>query len=241
MPAVDLVYDDGCPNVAVARARLERAFAQAGMPARWREWWANDANAPAHVRGYGSPTVLVDGRDVAGAEPSPGMQSCRVYGQTDGSPGAPAVEKIVAALLRGDVQHREADKPVGWKGALAAAPAIGIALLPQVACPACWPAYAGALSSLGLGFLLKSRVLLPLTAVTLAVSVAALAFQPRRRRGFGPFALGTLAALGVLVGKFAFDADWAMYGSLVALLAASLWNSWPAGRRSDTCRAALSK
>jgi|GEM_PF-2330127 len=33
---------------------------------------------------------------------------------------------------------------------------------PQGRCPACWPAYAGVLSALGLGFLLESAYLLPM-------------------------------------------------------------------------------
>jgi hypothetical protein len=40
-----------------------------------------------------------------------------------------------------------------WKQNLLAVPGIGLSLLPKIACPACWPAYAGLLSSLGLGFL----------------------------------------------------------------------------------------
>lgn len=38
-----------------------------------------------------------------------------------------------------------------WKQNLLAAPGIGLSLLPKIACPACCPAYAGLLSSIGLG------------------------------------------------------------------------------------------
>jgi hypothetical protein len=58
-----------------------------------------DPGAPERIRGYGSPTVLVDGRDVAGAAPFEGTTSCRLYGSTGDEPrGAPPVEAIVAAL-----------------------------------------------------------------------------------------------------------------------------------------------
>ena len=30
-----------------------------------------------------------------------------------------------------------------WKQNLLAAPGIGLSLLPKIACPVCWPAYAG--------------------------------------------------------------------------------------------------
>jgi hypothetical protein len=41
-----------------------------------------------------------------------------------------------------------------WKQGLLATPGIGVPLLPKLMCPLCWPAYAGLLSTLGLGFLI---------------------------------------------------------------------------------------
>jgi mercuric ion transport protein len=240
MPEVELVYDADCPNPALARAQLLRALVKAGLVARWREWLADDADAPPHVRGYGSPTVLVDGRDVAGAVPVEGMRSCRVYdGAADGPRGAPSVELIVAALLRSQdaVQLGRARKRRAPGSALAMLPALGMSLLPKVACPACWPAYAGFLSALGLGFLLNTTVLLPLTAAFLAIALSALAFRAQRRRGYRPLALGVLAAGVVLAGKFSFESDAAMYGGLAILVAASIWNTWPAGRKAESCPA----
>jgi len=188
MPAVELVYDADCPSVGRAREQLLRAFARAGLEARWREWRADDPEAPAHVRGFGSPTILVDGRDVAGAEQVEGARSCRLYGRAgDELRGAPSVDLIIAALserARRESAGNGVDRG-SWKASITMLPALGTALLPKAACPACWPAYAGFLSSIGLGFLLDSVVLLPLTGA-FAVSVFALAFRSRRRRGHGP-------------------------------------------------------
>lgn len=61
-PQVELVYDDACPNVALARSNLLTAFNVAGVAPMWSEHRIGDPNAPAHIRGYGSPTILVDGR-----------------------------------------------------------------------------------------------------------------------------------------------------------------------------------
>jgi len=109
----------------------------------------------------------------------------------------------------------------------ATAPAILVALLPKIACPACWPAYAGALSSLGVTFLIDARYLFALTAAFLAVALFFLGFRARRRRGYGPLGLGVVASAVLLVGKFALDSDPAMYAGVGLLMAASLWNSWP--------------
>ena len=48
-----------------------------------------------------------------------------------------------------------------------------------------------------------------------------------RRHGYGPFALGLFAAAGVLVGKFWWESNPAMYGAVAVLVIASLWNAWP--------------
>jgi mercuric ion transport protein len=54
------------------------------------------------------------------------------------------------------------------KFGLLAIPGVLASLLPALACPLCWPAYAALLSALGLGFLTSSTYLLPLTGVLLA-------------------------------------------------------------------------
>lgn len=236
MTTVDLVYDLECPNVRAARANLMRAFAEAGRTPQWREYRIGADDLPEYARGFCSPTVLVGGRDVVGAEAA-GDGSCRLYTESAGSTGVPPVEQIAAALRGIGDGARSASRQGGWRSTLAVAPGIGVALLPKVACPACWPAYAGILSSLGLGFLMDTAWLLPLTAAFLVIAVGALAFRARRRRGLGPFGVGLMAAAVVLVGKFAFDNDGAMYTGVALLVAASVWNTWPVRKPAATCPA----
>src|SRR5437899_8557502 len=89
-----------------------------------------------------------------------------------------------------------------WKESALAVPGVGVSMLPKVICPFCSPAYAAVVSSLGLGFLLSTTYLLPLTVVFLAVAVGALAFRASSRRSLRPFWTGVLAASGVVAGKF---------------------------------------
>jgi mercuric ion transport protein len=114
-----------------------------------------------------------------------------------------------------------------WRQSILAVPSIGVSVLPKLACPACWPAYAGLLSSVGLGFLISTVYLLPLTAASLFLAVATLAFRANKRRGYGPFAVGLVAGSAVLLGKFAWESDLTMYSALGLLVIASLWNAWP--------------
>jgi len=56
-------------NADAARGRLKKAFAYFGRAPRWTEWEQHDQNAPDYAKRYGSPTILVDGKDIAGMEP----------------------------------------------------------------------------------------------------------------------------------------------------------------------------
>jgi hypothetical protein len=114
-----------------------------------------------------------------------------------------------------------------WKQALLSLPGVGVSLLPKLACPLCWPAYAGLLSSVGLGFLISAAYLLPLTAGFLVIALGAMAFKAHSRHGYGPFLVGLFAAAGVLLGKFRWESNATMGGAVGLLVIASLWNAWP--------------
>lgn len=225
MPRVELIYSPGCPNVAAARAQLVKALVEARLALRWTELRTDAPDLPEHARGFGSPTILVGGRDVAGGLPGGAADSCRLYvDDAGGGVPVPSLRSVVAALGLAPAASRPMPR---WRRNLALLPGVGFALLPKLACPACWPAYAGLLGTLGLGFLIGTAWLLPLTAVFLAVAVGALAYRAGERRGWRPFALGIAAAGLVLAGKFALDSEAAMAGGLALLVAASLWNTWP--------------
>ena len=87
-----------------ARDVLARALQAAGAPAVWTEWSTDDEGCPDSCRGYGSPTILVNGKDV-----SPGPHEwklrdegagprCRVYETGGGLSGAPPLEHVREAI-----------------------------------------------------------------------------------------------------------------------------------------------
>lgn len=247
---VELIFMRDCPNVDDARARLERAFAELGAPSQWQEWDRDDPASPQYASAYGSPTILVDGKDVANALPSEAANCCRLYRDAEGRfQGVPSVEQIASALRRvawpdcpalsagSQSPHgkgRQAAQgtlravaPGGPRSWLAVLPAVGVALMPKFICPACWPVYTGLLGSLGLPFLTETKYQLPLTTAFLVIAVGALGFRAKKRRGYAPFGLGVFAAGLVMVGKFLLNFTPALYGGIAILIAASLWNSWP--------------
>lgn len=221
---VELVYDSDCPNVAATRANLLRAFGDVGLPAKWSEWERSATDTPEHVCQFGSPAVLVNGHDVAGLAPN-AAPNCRIYRTDSGVPsGVPSIEVIVSAFK---AAQRAPFTSAAFKRRLPIIPAVTLALLPTVACPACWPAYAAVLSSLGLGFLANATYLLPLTTTFLVIVLIGLGYRASQRRGYWPLLTGLLAAAFIIVGKFRVASDSLFYSGLIALVGASFWNTWP--------------
>src|SRR5262249_32081546 len=101
MKEIELIYDIDCPNVGEARSQLRRALEAAHLPARWKEWIRGESANPPHVAKYGSPTILVDGEDVAATDVADGC-TCRLYLDDQGTlRRVPALQAIVAALKVG--------------------------------------------------------------------------------------------------------------------------------------------
>jgi mercuric ion transport protein len=91
--AIDLVYFDDCPNAQEARDNLRAAVGAEDRSTRWREWNLSEEATPERFRRFGSPTILVDGRDVTGDGGGSEAMACR-------ADGAPDVEVIRRALSR---------------------------------------------------------------------------------------------------------------------------------------------
>jgi hypothetical protein len=85
-PDIELLWWAGCPSTERAQAELEQAIHDlglSGVEVRRTEIRTDD---DARARGFfGSPTILIDGVDVAPPEPGePVALACRVYVQRDG-------------------------------------------------------------------------------------------------------------------------------------------------------------
>lgn len=229
MAHIELIYDHDCPNVAEARAQILRACTRAGVRAEWSEWERSAPESPPRVRNYGSPTILIGGEDVAPMHSTEGSACCRVYAEGAGGFRPVPSEELLVSRLRLFSGEGTGSTLIGagawWSGASGVI-AGGVSALPVLACPLCWPAYTGLLSSLGLAFLIYSKYLLPVVAAVLTLSLGSLAFRARQRRGYGPFGLGLVGAAAILSGKFVWTSEWLLYSGISLLVAASVWNSW---------------
>ena len=241
MATIELIYDADCPNIEGAREHLLLALAKTQHKREWREWDRASEDSPGYVRHFGSPTVLVDGKDVAGESPTAEANCCRIYRDEEGRmSGVPSVNMIAQSLRQssdlssGGEVNLSTNK--GGIQVLALLPAIGSVLLPQLTCPLCWPAYASLLSAVGLGFVDYTPYLLPLTAIFLLVAVVSIGYHARKRQYYTPLLIGVVAAMLVFAGKFIWPNEWMTYGSIAVLIGVSIWGTWPA-RRSTTCPA----
>jgi len=115
-------------------------------------------------------------------------------------------------------------RPSGLRGALSL-PAVGLTLMPKVVCPACWPAYAGLLSAVGVGFIPTAAYLVPLTVVFLVVAVVPLAVRARSGKSRVPFVLGLVASGLILLGQSWLRSDPTTYVGVAVLVAAWLCES----------------
>ncbi|MBX3134045.1 MAG: hypothetical protein KF689_11760 [Gemmatimonadaceae bacterium] len=87
---IDFLYFEGCPHAAPARQRLRDALAEMGAATRWSEWDTGSASTPELLRGYASPTILINGVDVERKALMSGA-GCAVG-------GGPSLEALRAAL-----------------------------------------------------------------------------------------------------------------------------------------------
>jgi proline dehydrogenase len=97
---VELLTTPGCPHASEAEARLRTVADELGVVLRLQRLVIDDIDEAASFGFTGSPTLRVEGRDVA--PPGRGAEAalaCRLYAREDGPPApVPAIETLRRAL-----------------------------------------------------------------------------------------------------------------------------------------------
>lgn len=94
-PAIQLLVFDGCPLADAARESLREALNELGIT-HFEKINILEPNTAEELRGWGSPTILIDGRDVGGAAKGDSV-GCRVY---DTPNRVPLPETIMESIKR---------------------------------------------------------------------------------------------------------------------------------------------
>ena len=100
MPLVEILHVPECANLELDRRQVRRALERVETDVEVRERVVGDAAIAAQVGMAGSPTILVEGRDVVDPDGLVASVSCRLYRTRSGVEGAPPVDAIVSALGR---------------------------------------------------------------------------------------------------------------------------------------------
>jgi hypothetical protein len=90
---VQLLTFEGCPLADAAKIELEAALAECGIEG-YEAIDILDPKTPETLRGWGSPTILVNGIDIAGQPKRDGI-GCRMY---PGKARVPDRAEIVSSI-----------------------------------------------------------------------------------------------------------------------------------------------
>jgi hypothetical protein len=93
---IDVLYFQGCPNHEPTIQRVRQVINRLGVTADIREVELTRNDDAAAMKFVGSPTVLIDGRDIDPAQRTESKTGfgCRLYGGT----GVPPIEMIEQAV-----------------------------------------------------------------------------------------------------------------------------------------------
>ncbi len=94
-PRIELLYFEGCPDTPTVRENLIAALDRMKLGSSLTQIDLVSLPKTDTLRGYGSPTILVNGRDLFGAPVSTSTSvSCRLY------PGGPPTSEQIEQKLR---------------------------------------------------------------------------------------------------------------------------------------------
>lgn len=110
------------------------------------------------------------------------------------------------------------------RGRLAGGIASVLATIAALICPACIPAIAGFLASLGLGFALKQSFIGPLLIALLIVSMASFAWAARLHRHWWILVTGGIGAAIIYISRFVWFRPALMWIGAALLIGTSLIN-----------------
>jgi hypothetical protein len=97
---IQLLTFEGCAHAEAARDLLSRVLASSGASVAFEEVDTHAPATPERYRGFASPTILVDGEAIDGAEALHGS-SCRLYRDESGRlVGLPSEGALRSALAR---------------------------------------------------------------------------------------------------------------------------------------------
>lgn len=127
---IQLLSFPGCPNAEPALHALREAMALDKVGDAIEEIDVSRPDAPAWVKGWGSPTILIEDADVSGETRSTSEASCRLY--QGGAPSVAQIRARIAAARGNAILPAPMRSRVPLIGGIAAALASACCLVPSI-------------------------------------------------------------------------------------------------------------
>lgn len=95
---ITIQYFDGCPNWKIADERVKNVIRASSAHVDLDYQLIDSPETAERLGFHGSPTILIDGRDLFATGEEPVGLSCRTYRTEVGIQGAPTEQQIRLAL-----------------------------------------------------------------------------------------------------------------------------------------------
>jgi len=100
-----------------------------------------------------------------------------------------------------------------------------LAALLGIACPVCWPAAGAFLASIGLGFTVSFKVILPLLFILLAIAWWGMyESYKNQHHQLGPFIVSVIAGISIPIGRYVVGFVPITYIAIGLFIGTALWN-----------------
>lgn len=95
---IELLHITECPSWVACLKNLRHSLIDLDLDVQVNVTRVDGSNIDQYKRFQGSPTILVDGRDLFEVDDFDGALSCRVYKTPDGLRGMPTQQQITQSL-----------------------------------------------------------------------------------------------------------------------------------------------
>lgn len=103
-PVIQFLYFHGCPLAPRARDNLVQAIGSLSSrnSVSFEEVDLMSGQTPQDLQRWGSPTILLNGRDITGAPPGDAC-TCRIYASQGGVPTAQEISDAITAVAHSEL------------------------------------------------------------------------------------------------------------------------------------------
>ena len=194
-------------QLASLRWLVGQTMQMAALLPSWNEYYEHYPNLPRHIRKGKVGSLFIDEK---------------LVWHYDSFNRWPEVSELSGLIQNAAKRSKRSYRWRAIRKNLSFLLALIIAFFPK--CPFCWAAYLSAFGLSNLAAFTYQAWMLPVFAVLLLLNLFSL-FLTRKTNQLGPFFVGLMGAMVIVLNRFVFNVDSLIYAGSVLLIAGALWNS----------------